>query len=164
MSTALSRRHLLLGAGAASVLGACGAPSNAVRVGFMTNLTHGPMIAGVASGRFEKALGVAVVARSFRAGPRVLEALLGDAIDAGTAGPSAIVFNHARHPAGTLRVLSGCSSGGASLVVTRTSGIAGPVDLRGKVLATPRSAPPRTSPCASTFVLTATVPPSVEAT
>jgi NitT/TauT family transport system substrate-binding protein len=104
----------------------------------MTNLTHAPTIAGVASGRFEKAVGAPVVATSFRAGPRVLEALLGDAIDAGTAGPSAIVFNHARHPAGTLRVLSGCSSGGASFVVAKGSGIAGPADLRGKVLATPQ--------------------------
>jgi NitT/TauT family transport system substrate-binding protein len=104
----------------------------------MTNLTHAPVIAGVASGRIEKALGVRVEARTFRAGPRVLEALVGDAIDVGTSGPSAIVFTHARHGAGTLRVLTGCCSGGASFVVARDSGISGASDLRGKTLATPQ--------------------------
>jgi NitT/TauT family transport system substrate-binding protein len=135
----LSRRGFLAGVGSTVALAACRAGSgDAVRLGFMTNLTHAPIIAGVASGRIEKALGVRVEARTFRAGPRVLEALMGDAIDAGTAGPSAIVFTHARHGAGALRVLSGCCSGGASFVVTRASGIRGPDDLRGKTLATPQ--------------------------
>jgi NitT/TauT family transport system substrate-binding protein len=101
----------------------------------MTNLTHAPAIAGIASGRIERALGTPIETRSFRAGPRVLEALVGDAIDVGVSGPAAIVYTHARHP-GLLRVLSGCASGGASFVVGRASGIRGPDDLRGKVLAT----------------------------
>ena len=42
---------------------------------------------------------------------------MGDAIDVGVAGPSAIVYNNARHGPGTLRLLSGCCSGGASFVV-----------------------------------------------
>jgi NitT/TauT family transport system substrate-binding protein len=133
----LSRRGLLAAAGGAVLLGACRARRHeGIRLGFMTNLTHAPMIVGIASGRIEKALGVPVEARSFRAGPRVLEALLGDAIDAGTAGPSAIVFNNARRAPGTLRLVSGCCSGGASLVVRATAGIGGWEDLRGKMLAT----------------------------
>jgi NitT/TauT family transport system substrate-binding protein len=74
----------------------------------------------------------------FRAGPRVTEALLGDAIDAGTAGPAAIVVHHVRHTRGDrsgLRVLGGCASGGASLVVRRGSRIASADDLHGKRLA-----------------------------
>jgi NitT/TauT family transport system substrate-binding protein len=135
----LSRREFLAAAAATTLAPACrGRSGDVVRLGFMTNLTHAPMIAGVASGRIEKALGVRVEPRSFRAGPRVVEALIGDAIDVGTSGPSAIVFTHARHGAGALRVLSGCSSGGASFVVARHSGIAGPGDLRGKTLATPQ--------------------------
>jgi NitT/TauT family transport system substrate-binding protein len=102
----------------------------------MTNLTHAPVLAAIASGRLEKALGVPVEARTFRAGPRVLEALMGDAIDVGSAGPSAVVYNNARHGAGTLRLVSGCCSGGASFVVRRASGIRGWEDLRGKTLAT----------------------------
>ena len=77
-----------------------------VRIGFMTNLTHAPAIVGLASGRIEQALGVRVESRSFRAGPRVIEALVGDAIDVGVAGPAPVVYTHARHGAGTLRVLS----------------------------------------------------------
>ncbi len=102
----------------------------------MTNLTHAPAIVGIASGRIANALGVRVEALSFRAGPRVVEALIGDAIDVGVAGPAPIVYAHARHGKGTLRILSGCCSGGASFIVGRGSGIVGPESLRGKTLAT----------------------------
>jgi NitT/TauT family transport system substrate-binding protein len=137
VSRVFSRRELLVGAGAAALLAGCHARTKDVlRLGFMTNLTHAPVIAGIASGRLEKAVGVAVEARSFRAGPRVLEALMGDAIDVGSAGPSAIVYTNARHGAGTLRLVAGCCSGGASFVVRPGSQIAGWEDLRGKTLAT----------------------------
>ncbi len=135
----LSRRALLRGAAAGALSSACRSRSrDAIRLGFMTNLMHAPAIAGLASGRIEKALGMRVEPRCFRAGPRVVEALIGDAIDAGTSGPAAIVYTHARHGAGALRVLAGCSSGGASFVVARSPGIRGPGDLRGKTLATPQ--------------------------
>jgi NitT/TauT family transport system substrate-binding protein len=107
-----------------------------VRIGYMTNLTHAPAIVGVASERIARALGVPVESRTFRAGPRVIEALVGSAIDVGVSGPAPVIYTHARHGAGTLRVLSGCCSGGASFVVGRGSGIKGPEDLRGKTLAT----------------------------
>ena len=107
-----------------------------MRIGYMTNLTHAPAIVGVVSGRIAAALGVPVESRTFRAGPRVIEALVGDAIDVGVSGPAPVIYTHARHGAGTLRVLSGCCSGGASFVVGRASGIQGPADLRGKTLAT----------------------------
>jgi NitT/TauT family transport system substrate-binding protein len=133
----LSRRELLAGAASAAMLAACRrGRGDVVRLGFMTNLTHAPVIAGLATGRLERALGVRIEALSFRAGPRVLEALMGDAIDVGSAGPSAIVYNNARHAAGSLRLLGGVCSGGASLVVRPASGIRGPDDLRGKTLAT----------------------------
>jgi NitT/TauT family transport system substrate-binding protein len=137
LSGRISRRDLLAGVGAA-VLGEACRPRDdrTVSVGYMTNLTHAPAIAGVASNRIAEALGVAVETRTFRAGPRVIEALVGGAIDVGVSGPAAIVYTHARHGAGTLRVLTGCCSGGASFVVGRQSGIQGPSDLRGKTLAT----------------------------
>lgn len=109
-----------------------------LRVGVMTNLTHAPLLAGLGSGRIARALApIAIDVRVFRAGPRVTEALLGRAIDVGTAGPAALVIHHARHASsgGGLRVLSGCASGGASFVVARGSGIAKPDDVRGKRLA-----------------------------
>jgi len=117
------------GAGGASVL----------RVGVMANLTHAPLLAGLGSGRIAQALApVLVESRVFRAGPRVTEALIGDAIDVGTSGPAPAVIHHARHASGGrggLRVLAGCSSGGASLVVTRRSRIRSAEDLHGKSLA-----------------------------
>ncbi|HTB73539.1 MAG TPA: ABC transporter substrate-binding protein [Polyangiaceae bacterium] len=136
---AITRRDLVVGAFAAAALGspACRPrTSGVVRIGYMTNLTHAPAILGVVSGRIASALGVAVESRTFRAGPRVIEALVGDAIDVGVSGPAPVIYTHARHGAGTLRVLSGCCSGGASFVVGRSSGIKGPEDLRGKTLAT----------------------------
>src|SRR4051812_28055445 len=111
--------------------------SGPLRLGAMANLTHAPMLAGLGSGRIASALGVAVETRIFRSGPRVAEALIGNAIDAGTAGPAALVVHHARHRDGghPLRILSGVCSGGASLVVTRQSGIAKASDVRGRRLA-----------------------------
>jgi NitT/TauT family transport system substrate-binding protein len=133
----MTRRDLLVGALASTLASACRSKrGDVVRVGFMANLTHAPTIVGLASGRIERALGVRVETRVFRAGPRVVEALIGDAIDVGTTGPAAVVYTHARHGAGALRILSGCSSGGASFVVGAGSGIRGFEDLRGKTLAT----------------------------
>jgi len=136
----ITRRDALTAAWAAACAAAaagCRARGDGVvRIGYMTNLTHAPAIVGVVSGRIAAALGVPVESRTFRAGPRVIEALVGDAIDVGVSGPAPVIYTHARHGAGTLRVLSGCCSGGASFVVGRASGIQGPADLRGKTLAT----------------------------
>jgi NitT/TauT family transport system substrate-binding protein len=142
----ISRRDLLAdlllaGASAAalvgtSLVGGCRPRDDGtVRIGFMTNLTHAPAILGVTSNRIASAIGARVESRSFRAGPRVIEALMGDAIDVGVSGPAPVIYTHARHGAGALRVLSGCCSGGASFVVGKDAKIAGPDDLRGKTLA-----------------------------
>jgi NitT/TauT family transport system substrate-binding protein len=112
--------------------------TDALRIGVMMNLTHAPLLAGLGSGRVARALAPTKVETvAFRAGPRVSEALLGGAIDAGTAGSAAIVIHHARHAksGGGLRVVSGCASGGASFVVSRASGMTKPEDLHGKRLA-----------------------------
>lgn len=139
MDASISRRALLAASASTALLAACrGVRRDVVCIGVMTNLTHAPVLTGLASGRIEQALGVRVEMRAFRAGPQVLEALLGGAIDVGSAGPSAIVFNNARHAPGTLRLLGGLCSGGASFLVGPASGIRGPEDLRGKRLATPQ--------------------------
>jgi NitT/TauT family transport system substrate-binding protein len=133
---AIGRRDLLAAACATAVMGCARRADGVVRIGYMTNLTHAPAIIGVASGRIAAVLGVPVESRTFRAGPRVIEALVGGAIDVGVSGPAPVVYTHARHGAGTLRVLSGCCSGGASFIVSPASGIKGPENLRGKTLAT----------------------------
>ncbi|MFO0742001.1 MAG: ABC transporter substrate-binding protein [Labilithrix sp.] len=140
MST--TRRAFLGGLAAAALTGVTGyalarrggrGERDPIRLGAMANLTHAPMLAGLGSGRIASAIGLPVEARIFRAGPRVAEALVGDAIDAGTAGPAPIVVHHARH--GGLRIVSGVCSGGASLVVAKQSGIERATDVRGKRLA-----------------------------
>ena len=139
--TRISRRSLLCGLTASLASAACGRVGGVpgvVRIGYLASLSHAPVIAGVASGRFEAALGgaVRVEPRVFRAGPRIVEALLGRAIDVGVSGPAPIVVALARHGPGTLSVLSGCASGGASLVVTRRSGVSRPLALRRRQVAT----------------------------
>lgn len=113
--------------------------ARALRVGVMSNLTHAPILAGIHSGRIARALAPTPIdTRVFRAGPRVTEALIGDAIDVGTAGPAAVVVHHARHRAsssGGLRILAGCCSGGASLITRDGSAITTPRDLAGKRVA-----------------------------
>jgi NitT/TauT family transport system substrate-binding protein len=135
----LTRRAFLTGTLAALATSACGRPGGTpgvLRIGFLPNLTYSPILAGLASGRIQKALApTRIETRVFRAGPRVVEALVGNAIDIGVSGPAPIVFTHARHGAGMLRILSGVASGGASFVVTKKSGIRGPDDLHGKQLA-----------------------------
>jgi NitT/TauT family transport system substrate-binding protein len=142
----MKRRALLAGVASVLATAVAGAAiaqrvdgSPVLRIGIMSNLTHAPLLAGLGSGRIARALApTRIEPRIFRAGPRVAEALIGGAIDVGTAGPAAVVIHHARHARGGrggLRILGGCCSGGASLVVTRTSGIAGPSDLRGKRVA-----------------------------
>lgn len=145
-SSSIGRRAVLSGVAGAIAMGAAGtaiarragtSDEAALRIGVMTNLTHAPLIAGLGSGRVARALApTPIEMRLFRAGPRVTEALLGRAIDVGTSGPAAVVIHHARHRGGGgLRVLGGCCSGGASLVVGRTSGIRAAADLPGKRLA-----------------------------
>lgn len=148
----MNRRAFLTGAGLVALTGVTGlaatageglalgrpAKGSVLRIGAMTNLTHAPMIAGIGSGRLARALSPVVLEPSFfRAGPRVTEALVGDAIDVGLSGPAPVVLHHLRHKKSGrgLRVLAGCASGGASFVVRRNAGISGPNDLHGKRLA-----------------------------
>ena len=142
----MNRRVFLAGlAGAVATaatgiaLGRRSGGAGVLRVGVMANLTHAPLLAGLGSGRIAEALAPVVIeSRVFRSGPRVTEALIGDAIDVGTSGPAPAVVHHARHSSGGrggLRILGGCSSGGASLVVTRRARIRSAEDLHGKSLA-----------------------------
>src|SRR5689334_969498 len=104
----MNRRVFLAALGGLAVTTAAGIaigrrsdPSRVLRVGVMANLTHAPLLAAIGSGRLARALApVELEVKIFRAGPRVTEALLGNAIDVGTAGPAPIVIQHARHAGG----------------------------------------------------------------
>ncbi len=135
----MDRRAFLAFGGAALASAAIGCRKpygvpGTVRIGYLANLTHGPMIVALATQRIQRALpGVTIETRTFRAGPRVCEALLGNAIDLGVSGPGPIVSMHARHEGNPLAILTGVASGGASLIVIPP--IKSPADLAGKRVA-----------------------------
>jgi len=97
------------------------------------------LLGGLAGAVAASAAGAAGLHGSAGSGARAFPVgVTGGAIDAGPAGPAPVVIHHARHTRhgrGGLRIVAGCCSGGASLVVGRTSGIARPSDLHGKRIA-----------------------------
>ncbi len=145
MRSKISRREAVLGLGAllATGVGGCkrsdaGEPG-VVRLGYLANVTHAPVIAGVASGRIARAIApLKLETRVFRAGPSVVEALLSRSIDIGTSGPAPVVITQSRYGDGTLEIESGCGSGGASFVVRAGAKIERASDLRGKSVASPQ--------------------------
>ena len=118
----VNRRTFLAGVAAAVATAATGVAlgrkndaGQVLRVGVMANLTHAPMLAGLGSGRIAQALGpVGIESRVFRSGPRVTEALIGDAIDVGTTGPAPAVVHHARHASADAASAAGFGSWAAA--------------------------------------------------
>src|SRR5262249_35129245 len=124
---------------------ACGASSSAatsgqrveLRLGLYANLTHAPALIGVRQGVFATALGpdVTLTTATFNAGPDAVTALLSSSIDAAYVGPNPAINAFTRSHGQAVRIVSGATSGGASLVVRPS--ISSPADLKGRVLATP---------------------------
>ena len=110
-----------------------------VRIGFFANVTHAPALVAVQLGLFEKALakeGTKVEYTVFNAGPAEIEAMKGGAIDIGYIGPNPSVSGYTSTNGSLLRVVSGATSGGASLVVRPN--INSVADFKGKKIATPQ--------------------------
>ena len=72
---------------------------------------------------------------TFNSGTEVIEALFSGAVDASFIGPNPAINGYARSGGEALRIVSGTTSGGASLVVRE--GIDDAADLAGTTLATP---------------------------
>jgi NitT/TauT family transport system substrate-binding protein len=112
-----------------------GDPSGTLNLGYFPNVTHAPAVIGVQEGIFDEALGDAEVSYStYNAGTEASEALLTGAIDATFIGPNPAINAFAESD-GEIKIISGTTSGGASLVVAE--GIESPEDLEGTTLATP---------------------------
>ena len=109
-----------------------------VRLGMYANLTHAPALVGLRQGIFTKALGpdVTLMTTTFSAGPDAVTALLSNSIDATYIGPNPAINAFTQSHGRAVRIVSGATSGGASLVVKPA--VASPTDLRGKTLATPQ--------------------------
>jgi NitT/TauT family transport system substrate-binding protein len=110
-----------------------------VRLGYFPNITHAPALVGIEGGYFEKALGKNTLKTSpFNAGPEAVEALASDALDMSFIGPNPAINAYAKtlDEGGSIRIVSGSTSGGAFLVTKPD--ILKPADLKGKTLATPQ--------------------------
>jgi NitT/TauT family transport system substrate-binding protein len=124
-------------AGGSSPSGGPGNDSTTLRLGYFPNVTHATALVGVETGIFRAALGADTLAvKTFNAGPAAVEALFSGALDATYIGPNPAINAYAQSRGEAIRIISGATSGGASLVVK--PGINSAADLRGKKLATPQ--------------------------
>jgi NitT/TauT family transport system substrate-binding protein len=116
--------------------GGSGGDSTEVKLGYFPNLTHASAIVGIDKGYFKDALAddnASLKTLDFNSGSDTIDALNNGDLDATYIGPSPAITAFAT--SGNVSVISGATSGGASLVVS--SDIKSPEDLAGKTLATP---------------------------
>jgi NitT/TauT family transport system substrate-binding protein len=107
-----------------------------IKLGYFPNLTHASAIVGIDQGYFDKdvaAKGGSVKYFDFNSGSDVITALQSGALDASYIGPGPSITAYATDQ--SIRVISGATYGGASLMVSKD--IASAADLAGKTLATP---------------------------
>ncbi len=144
-----SRSIAALAVVSALLLAACGSSSSAtksgsgsaesvkVRLGYFPNVTHATAIIGVQKGLFAKALGTDELdPKTFADGTAASEALSAGAIDAAYIGSGPAINLFQRSGGKAIRIVSGATSGGASLVVKPS--IASGKDFKGKTLSTPK--------------------------
>ncbi|MDX6307490.1 MAG: sulfonate transport system substrate-binding protein [Nocardioidaceae bacterium] len=107
-------------------------------LGYFPNLTHGSAIVGVQKGYFKSALakdGASFKTALFTSGSDTLSALAGGSLDASFMGPAPAITAFAQSHGNLVRVISGATEGGASLMVNKS--ITSIADLKGKTIATP---------------------------
>ena len=111
--------------------------ASTLRLGYFPNVTHATAVVGVANDFFGKRLGsTKLETQTFNAGPAEIEALLGGDLDAGFIGPNPAINAFAKTRGEGIRIISGATSGGASLVVQ--PGIDSAADLKGKRVSSPQ--------------------------
>lgn len=110
-----------------------------VRLGYFPNLTHASALVGLDQGFFSDALsqdGGSLESLDFNSGSDTITALLNGDLDATYIGPSPAITAYATSQ--NVSIISGATSGGASLVVSPDIKTA--ADLKGKTIATPGQA------------------------
>lgn len=113
-------------------------PAAELRLGYFANVTHATAVYGVGTGAFADALGSTTLRpQIFNAGPAAVEALFAGSLDAAYVGPGPAVNAFTRSDGEAIRIVSGATSGGASLVVQ--PGITDADGLRGKQVASPQT-------------------------
>lgn len=111
--------------------------ASTLRLGYFPNVTHASAVVGVAKNFFSDELGsTKLETQTFNAGPAEIEAMIGGDLDAGFIGPNPAINAYAKTKGEGIRIISGATSGGASLVVQ--PGINSVADLKGKRIASPQ--------------------------
>ena len=138
-------RKLMIGLAAVALLGAACASSeqkaqgsdDVLRLGIFPNLTHAPGYVALEEGMFEQTLpGIDVQVTYFNSGSDAGAAITSGSIDATYIGPGPATALYLQ-PESNVAIVSGVTSGGASFVVRKGSGITSPADLAGKKIAVP---------------------------
>ncbi len=108
-----------------------------LRLGYLTNLTHAAPLVGLAQGMYAKDIGsnVTLQTSTYNAGPAEVTALLAGSLDAAYMGPNSAITAYSQGK-GSIRIISGATSGGAALVVAPS--ITQPSRLKGTTIATPQ--------------------------
>jgi NitT/TauT family transport system substrate-binding protein len=108
-----------------------------LRLGFLANITHEPALVGLEKGFFAKELGKNVTLKTtvFSSGTEETTALLAGQLDAAYVGPNPAINAWQKSGGTAIKIISGATTGGASLVVAH--GITSASQLKGKSLATP---------------------------
>ena len=123
---------------AAAVPTTGGTPAAELRLGYFPNVTHATAVYGDAAGIFADKLGdTRLSTQTFNAGPSAVEALFAGALDATYIGPNPAINAFVKSQGEAVRIVTGATSGGASLVVR--PGITRVEDLRGTRIATPQT-------------------------
>ncbi len=125
-----------LAACSSNASGDAGGSSAEVKLGYFPNLTHASAIVGIEKGYFKDALSqdsASLKTLDFNSGSDTIAALENGDLDATYIGPSPAITAFA--DSHNVSVISGATSGGASLVVNKD--IKSAADLAGTTLATP---------------------------
>lgn len=110
-----------------------------VKVGYFPNVTHATPLVGLRDGGpiARELGGTKISTQVFNAGPSAIEALNAKAVDMTWVGPSPSINGYMKSGGKNLRIISGATSGGASLVVNPDK-VKSLRDLKGKRIATPQ--------------------------
>lgn len=113
-------------------------PDQVVRVGFFANVTHAPVLIGLADGSFQKALprGWTIQSRVFPAGPELMVALASGALDIAYVGPVPYLTAKARGV--PVAAQAGVCRGGVRLVAIPAVARQGFEGLGGRVVLVPQ--------------------------
>ena len=134
---ALSRRAALAIGIAAALGGAQGAMAQSKEVTIAYQQIAGPMIAAMSSGSIEKATGYKIHWRQFESGAKVATAMTSGDVQIGVIGSSPLAAAVSRGVELQLFWILDDINEAEALVVRNGSGIAKPVDLKGKKLGVP---------------------------